>query len=129
MDIILYGFLFIAGLIIGFMLFNIIIFPVFYVFPKSISYSIKGDIKPIAILVSLRTPAVVLLVLVMLDIFFPNILLYLEKPSIYNGSNIAITLLCIRYFVFKSGRNKLHANFWVSLFRYRIGDKWMEIEQ
>lgn len=129
METTIYILLFMVGLFIGSIFFSTIFFPIFYMFPKAIYYSIKGKIKPISILVSLRTPAVILAIFVIIDIFFPNILLYLERPPINNGSNIAITLFSISRFLFKHGRLKSDADFWLSLFKYRIHDKWMENEQ
>ncbi|HEY8784198.1 MAG TPA: hypothetical protein VIM16_21395 [Mucilaginibacter sp.] len=117
----LYVLLFVVGLVIGSILFGTIILPVFYMLPKAIYYSVKGKIKPVSVLVVLRTPLVMTAICVMIGVFFPNVLLYLERIPINNGSNVAIILFCISRFLRKSGRVKSDAEFWLSVFQYRKG--------
>jgi len=117
----LYVLLFIVGLVIGAITFGTLILPIFYMLPKAIYYSIKGKIKSISILIVLRTPIVVLLICVTIGFCFPDILLFLDRIPVNIGSNVAIALLCISRFLWKSGRVKLDAGFWLLVFQYRKG--------
>jgi len=112
-------FLFIAGLILGVISFDTIILPVFYMFPKAVYHSIKGNLKPVSILIVFQNTAIVLIICLLIGFFFPGVLSFWEKPLVNNGSNVSIIFLCISRLFWKSGRDQCKGFFWLKVFSVR----------
>ena len=117
---------------IGLFLYSQIIFPIFYFFPKSIYLVTKGELRPISILTSLRTPIFYFIVFFLIGFFFPLVLSnqYVMSPYVAIGSNLSIVALLYRGFLTKKGRGELIDDYQIFIGKYktkRSYEDWIAI--
>jgi tetratricopeptide (TPR) repeat protein len=124
--------LLIISFFIGLYLYSQIIFPILYLFPKSIYLVIKREIKPISILMSLITPIFYFVLFFALGFFFPSLITnkYVMNPYVSIGSNISIVVLLYRGFLTKKGRSELNEDFLKFVEKYKTKpnyEDWLRI--
>ncbi len=113
--------LFIVGFIIGLFLYSQIIFPILYFFPKSLILTIRGELKPIAILRCFLPPIIYFTIFFLIGFFFPSVINneYVLSPALAIGSNLSIVALLYNGFLTKKGRQDLDDDYWKMMEKYK----------
>jgi len=113
--------LFIVGFIVGLFLYSQIIFPILYFFPKSLILTIRGELKPIAILRCFLSPIIYFAIFFLIGFFFPSIINneYVLSPALALGSNLSIVALLYNGFLTKKGRQDLDDDYREMMDKYK----------
>lgn len=90
----------------------------FYMFPKSVYYSYKGETRISSIFATLISPGIIFVLFFIIGLTFPASFNYIEQPAIGIAANLAIVSVVFQSFFIRASREQLNSNYQLSFGRY-----------